>query len=201
MVIYGSKAAHLKSAQPKAAVCPSCGQTGTIILSAYSRHAHIFWIPLFPIGRIGVSQCQHCKHTLEVKDMPHDLKREYENLKAETKTPIWQFSGLALIAVLIAFFIYSDGQNKKKHVEYIASPAVGDVYEYKTESSNYSTLKVIDVSGDSVFVTPNDYETDKMSGVYKIDKEENYADFSYGISRDDLKQMHSEGTIYDVNRH
>lgn len=200
MIIYGSKPVHLKSAQPPTAACPSCGQTGTTVLSTYSKHAHIFWIPLFPIGRTGVAQCQHCKHAIADTHLPHDLKREYNTLKAETRTPIWQFSGLALIAILVVFMNYSSGETKKKELEYMANPVVGDVYKYKTEKQNYSTLKVISVSSDSVFVSPNEYETNKMTGVYEIEKEENYADFSYGISKGDLKQMHTDNEIYAIDR-
>jgi hypothetical protein len=127
MIIYGNKPVHLKSVQPPTLVCPSCGQTGTIVISAYSKHAHIFWIPLFPIGRLGASQCQHCKQVLELGAMPHEIKREYSNLKAETKVPLWQFSGLGLVAVIIAFTIYSSGEDKKKEAEYLANPVVGDV--------------------------------------------------------------------------
>src|SRR5688572_9067139 len=139
MIIYGSRPVHLKSGQSPTLVCPSCGQTGTIFLSAYSKHAHIFWIPLFPIGRFGVSQCQHCKQVLETGAMPHELRREYDNLKAETKVPLWQFSGLGVIAAIIVFATYASGEDKKKEAEYLANPAVGDVYRYNTESKQYST--------------------------------------------------------------
>src|SRR5689334_11457267 len=195
MIIYGTKPVHLKSAQPSTTVCPSCGQTGTIVLSAYSKHAHIFWIPLFPIGRLGVSQCQHCKQALDDAAMPGELKREYNNLKAETRVPIWQFLGLALIGLLAIWITYNSGEEKKKQLGYVANPAVGDVYKYRTENRSYSTLKVTSISADSVFVSPNNYESDKASGVYKIEKEENYADFSYGISKEDLKKMHAEDEI------
>ena len=66
---------------------------------------------------------------------------------------------------------YSNGEAKKKELEFVANPVVGDVYKYKTEKQNYSTLKVTSVTADSVFVSPNEYETDKMSGIYKIDKD------------------------------
>jgi hypothetical protein len=200
MIIYGSTPVHLRSAQPPTTVCPSCGQTGTIILSAYSKHAHVFWIPLFPIGRLGISQCQHCKQTLEENMMPVELRREYNYVKAATRVPIWQFSGLALIGVIIIWITYSNGEDKKKQLEYITNPAIGDVYKYKTDSRNYSTLKVISVSADSVFVSPNDYETDKMSGVYKIDVAENYPEFTYGISKGDLKEKYTSDNIYDIDR-
>lgn len=200
MIIYGSKPVHLKTVQPSSAVCPHCGQTGTTMISAYSKHAHIFWIPLFPFGKVGVSQCKHCKQALSEGNLTPELKREYNILKAETKAPLWQFSGLGLIAALVMLMSYTTGEDHKKQLEYVANPVAGDIYKFKTENSRYSTLKVIRVSADSIFVTPNEYEIDKMSAVYKIDKAENYGDYSYGISKEEMKQMHTKKDIYDIDR-
>jgi len=200
MIIYGSKAVHIKSEQSKTSICPSCGTQGSLIVSVFRRHVHIFWIPLFPIGKKGISQCQHCKNVLKTKEMPESLKKEYNTLKKKVKGPIWQFTGLGIIVVLIAWGSYVDGQDKKLAVEYIASPMNGDIYEYKIETRTYSTLKVIAVSKDSVFVSPNEYEISKKSRIYKINKPENYSKFSYGISRKKLKEMYDSGEILDINR-
>jgi hypothetical protein len=132
--------------------------------------------------------------------MSRDLQNNYNNLKAETRVPIWQFSGLALIFLLSGFGIYSSGQDEKNRLEYVANPKAGDIYKYKTDDNNYSTFKVISVSTDSVFVSPNKYQTDKMTGVYKLDKAENYPEESYGISRSDVKQMLQDKEIYDIDR-
>ncbi len=102
MIIYGSRAVHLKSAQLTAATCPSCKTKGSLILSLFRKHAHIFWIPLFPIGKKGFSKCQHCKHVLEDKEMPASIREQYNRLKQEAKGPIWQFVGLFLFGVLFA---------------------------------------------------------------------------------------------------
>ncbi len=200
MIIYGSKAVHLKTEISKTATCPSCGTQGSMTFSVFRKHAHIFWIPLFPIGKKGVSQCQHCKNVLETKEMPEPIKREHENLKSETKGPIWQFAGLGLIAILIAWGNYVSGEDKKEELKFIAKPQKGDTYEYKIETRSYSTLKVVSVTNDSVFVSPNEYEISKMSKIYKIDKPENYSDLIYGISRLKLSDMYNSGEILDINR-
>jgi len=137
---------------------------------------------------------------MEVREMPEDLRREYQTLKSEASTPLWQFAGLALIMILIVAGTYSSKADEKKELEYISSPASGDVYKFKTETSNYSTMKVALVEGDSVYVSLNDYETNKMTGVYKIDKEENYSTEIYGMSKESLVDMYNSGKIYDVNR-
>ena len=90
--------------------------------------------------------------------------------------------------------------NEKNELIYLNSPAIGDIYEYKIETSEYSTLKVISISIDIIFVSQNEYVIDRMSKVYKIDKDENYSDYNYGISKIDLKKMYDDKIIYDINR-
>lgn len=200
MLIYGSKAVNLKTVQSKTATCPSCGTQGSLKIRVFRKHAHVFWIPLFPIGKNGVSRCQHCKNVLKTKEMPEPIKKEYETLKNETKGPIWQFAGLGVIAILIVWSSYASGEDKKLKLEYIKQPQIGDIYKYKIESGSYSTLKVVNVSNDSVFVSPNEYEINQMSKIYKINKPENYSDFSYGISNSMIKEMYDTGEIFDINR-
>ncbi|MFA0964874.1 hypothetical protein AB9P05_23900 [Roseivirga sp. BDSF3-8] len=199
MIIYGSKATHLKSAQSNTATCVSCGTKGSVSYSVFSKHAHIFWIPVFPIGRVGASQCGHCKHTVTNKEMTGDSVNDYKNLKNETKVPFWKFSGLFLIVMLVAFGVYASGENDKKNAEYISNPAAGDVYEYKLDG-DYSTMKVSRVAGDSVYVFINEYVTNKKTGINEIDKPQNYVDFEVAYSKAEIQQKFIEKNIYDVNR-
>lgn len=201
MIIYGSKVVHLKTVNSKTATCPSCNTKGSINISVFRRHAHIFWIPLFPIGKKGMSECSHCKNVLKTKEMPERIKNEYLQLKSDTKGPLWQFAGLALIIVFIAWGIYTSEEQNKLEKVYINAPKKGDVYKYKIKTGVYSTLKVVNVTKDSVFVSPNDYEINSMSKIYKIDKSENYPDYSYGISNNELKNMYESGKIYGINRY
>jgi hypothetical protein len=132
--------------------------------------------------------------------MPEPIKREYRNLKNEAKGPIWQFAGLALIAFLIAWSSFTSGENKKREQEYLASPIEGDIYEYKIETGSFSTFKVIGISKDSVFISDNEFKISKVSRLYKIDKPENYSEFSYGVSKNKLKEMYESGEIFDIKR-
>lgn len=200
MIIFGSNAKHLKSVQSPSETCPSCGTKGSLAFSVFSKHFHVFWIPIFPIGKKGYAQCLHCKHAMEVKEMSGSVKRGYDQVKSETRAPIWQFSGLGILAILITWLSIQDVRNTELDLEYIASPLEGDVYRYKTENNHYSTLRVIGVTLDSVYVSPNEYETDRVASVYKLDLETNYSDFHYAISRPEIEMMFSEGTIYDVDR-
>lgn len=200
MIIYGTNSAHLNTIQSDSATCPNCNTKGSIILSVYRRHAHIFWIPLFPIGKVGASQCQNCKSVLETKEMPEDIKREYDNLKRDSKGPIWQFAGLAIILIFITWVAYANEENKKMELEYLAAPSVGDVYEYKIDKGSYSSFKVVDILSDSLVIAPNEYEINKMEEVDEIDKPENYSEMTYSISKEEVRKMYDSGEIFDINR-
>lgn len=200
MIIFGRSAVLLKSKESVHTVCPSCETKGSLVYSIYSRHAHVFWIPLFPAGKTGGAICRHCQLEIESKEMPEDLKREYDDFNSEVRAPIWQFAGLAIIAAFIIYINVSRQQDAKIELQYINSPKVGDIYQYKIENGRYSSFKIEKVFDESVEVALNDYETDQIGGLKEIDQEENYLDLIYIFSIEELKEMHNNGEIFDINR-
>ena len=159
MIIYGYNSTAIATEQLVNITCPNCETKGEVYAFILRRHAHVFWIPLFPIGKIGVAQCQHCKSEFKKKQMPEDMKRAYQNVKSDARGPIWQFAGLGIIAVIAGAIyvngIIKDGQNE----DFIHAPLKGDVYECKTSNGYFTTLLVDGVNGDSVFVFENNYDT------------------------------------------
>ena len=200
MIIYGSRSSHLKSIQLDSETCPHCGQQGSLIMSTYTRYAHVFWIPFFSLGRFSISQCQHCKHTMGQKEMPAQIGAYHHRNLAQTRLPLWQFTGLALVAVVVVSGMYSNKNDKEQQALYVQSPMAGDVYEMKTGSGAYTTFKVVNVKSDSVQVRLNDYEVNTSSGIPKIDIEENYSDSTYLMPVSSLNEMFTTGEIVDVNR-
>ncbi|MDP2527632.1 hypothetical protein [Maribacter dokdonensis] len=200
MIFFGTGSASLDSVKTRNITCQHCNNQDTIYINIYRRHAHVFWIPVFPLGKSGSSYCTHCKETLSPKQMPEALKMQYKNIKGEAKGPIWQFSGLLIFALLIVFAIYSSGKNKEDTQLYLTQPAVGDIYEYNANNGSYSTMRLEKVTTDSLFLSLNDFEISKKSRIYKIDKDENYSEITYGYSKSEMIQMHKEGIVFDINR-
>lgn len=200
MIIYGTKAVHLNSDQPATAVCPSCETQGSTIFSVFRKHVHIFWIPLFPVGKVSQTTCEHCKATYVDKEFPESFRREMDVVKSTSKGPIWQFAGLAIIALLVVYGQYASEQDTKKELAYIAAPASGDVYRYKVGKGSFSTLKVVSVTDDSLEISENMYEINKLSKIHKIDKPENYSETTYFIARTTIKDMYDGDEIKDVRR-
>lgn len=200
MIFYGTKGHHLKSEKISNIECSYCKKQTSHTVSIFAKYAYLYWIPFFPMGKKAISECDNCKQTLALKDMNEQLKQAYYNkVKPHVKTPIWHWSGLAIVAAIIAFSVYLANQHKKDALIFINEPQTGDVYEYKPNDF-YSLLKVVSVSQDSVFVISNNYEIERKSKLHKIDKTSNYTTAPYGISKEEIKQQYASKKILDVDR-
>lgn len=198
MIIYGRRSTHLKTNQLIHVACPHCGTTGALTASVFAQYAHIFWIPFFSIGRTGGSQCQHCRKVLKENEMPPTVKTAYNDLVKETSIPVWNFVGLAVAAVLIAYGSYASGETSKKEEAYFNHPAQGDLYEVKIDG-DYTTFRIEAVRNDSLLVAWNNYAVNKATGLSQIKKDENYAD-PVLIARSEVSEMKSSNNIYHIYR-
>lgn len=198
MIIYGSKSKELAK-EILTDKCQNCGTHNSIDMHVFQKYAHVFWIPFFPVGKTGLSQCDHCKQVLKLKEMSPALTASYDNLKAQTKTPIWMFSGLALVAALVIIGVISNNKKNEKNAQLILTPQVGDIFEVKTKDNQYTLYKVDEVQGDSVFIQSSNFEVNKITGLDDLKKKE-YSDDIYGFSKTELKEMLNKGEILDIDR-
>jgi hypothetical protein len=201
MIIYGSKAT-LVAAENTQETCNNCGTQHSVQLSIFQKYAHIFWIPFFPIGKTAVTQCHHCKQVLKLNEFPPSLKLAYDNLKSNSKTPVWTFSGVALLAVFVVFSSYQSNLNDKRNAALILAPIHGDVFEIKTRDNQYTLYKVAKVQDDSVFIRFNQYETNKATGIPDLKRKGDaaYSEETFSLSKSELKQMLEKGEITDIER-
>jgi len=200
MIFYGTKGTHLHSEKVSGVKCTHCEQQNAHTISIFGKYFYIYWIPIFPLGKKGVSECNHCKATYERKNMSEQLKLAHDNVKRNTKTPFTHWIGSLLAGVLILFVIYSVKQHDKDVDIYINNPKVNDIIKYKSSKKAYSTIKVTNVTTDSIFFVANSMEISKRSKLYKIDKEENYNAERFGMSLSDYKDVFDNKDFLDVNR-
>ncbi len=201
MIIYGTRSKQLaKQMVPQK--CSNCGTPNSVDLYVFQKYAHVFWIPFFPIGKTGASECSHCKQVLPLKQMPESLSASYEQLRSQEKTPVWMFSGLALLAVLVVAGIVTSKQKDVRNARLIAAPHQGDIFEVRTENRQYTLYKVHDVKGDSAFLQLSTFETNKISGLYDLKRkgEAAYTEELYSFSTAELKEMVKKGEIIDIER-
>jgi len=201
MIIYGWKSKQLAK-EIIIDKCSNCGAQNSIEFYIFQKYAHVFWIPFFPIGKTAVSQCDSCKQILKLNEMPPSLKAEYANLKSRSKTPIWTFSGLAIIAVIITASIINSQKRDEKNSKLILAPQSGDIFEIKTADNQYTLYKAQSVLSNTVFIRANQYETNNESGLTDIkNKGDNaYSDDVIPLSNAVLKTMLEKGEILDIDR-
>lgn len=202
MIFYGTKATNLKNGQIINIDCPNCETNSTMKYSAFGKYAHIYWIPLFPISKITVAECNSCKKTYEFKELPESIKTKFQREKEKNpvKFPIWMFSGSFIIAALIGFAVYKSNETEKNEAEYIKKPKVGDVYSIKISDAHFTTARVDKIDKDSVYLTDNDYETDKTTGIDEIDVSKNYTIVKEALSKKEVQEAYKKEKIFAITR-
>ncbi len=201
MIFFGTKGSHLNSERKGGLKCDSCNEVTNHNISVYGKYGYLYWIPVFPMSKKVFSECTNCNITNDFDTMNEKLRFASADVKRNSKTPLWYWSGLAIIAILISIGYYYNAQHDKDVARYIQEPIVGDIIEYKVkETGYYSTLKIKLVTQDSIFVIPNNYETDKKSGISGIDKSKNYTTEPYSLGKNEIKNLFDKGLFYDINR-
>lgn len=198
---YGTKATNLRNGQIINVDCPNCNTSVSMIYSVFGKYGHLYLIPFFPIKKVTFAECNSCRKTFEQKELPSSIqqKLEREKEKNNVKTPIWMFSGLFLIAAIIGLVSYSSHQTDLDTETFIKNPKAGDIYYLNSVEGYYTTIKINQVSKDSLTVFLNDMEIGSKTEMDQIDIDKNYTKKS-NISKKDMLKLFNEKKIYEVKR-
>ncbi len=202
MIFYGTKASNLKNGQIINIDCPSCETNAPFKYSVFGKYAHIYWIPLFPISKITVAECNSCKKTYEFKELSESIKTKFqrEKEKSPVKFPVWMFSGLFVIAALVGFGVYKSNETDKNEAEFVKNPKVGDVYSIKVSDAHFTCARVDKIDTDSVYLTDNDYETDQSTGIDDIDVTKNYTTEKEVLTKKEIQDAFKKEKIFAITR-
>jgi phage FluMu protein Com len=201
MIVYGTRS-KLLAKELVSDKCPNCGTQNSTEIHVYQKWAHIFWIPFFPIGKVAASECAHCKQVLREKEMTSSMQSVLQDVKSRSKTPIWTFSGLALLAIIITLVVVNEKKKDEKIAQLILAPQAGDVFEMKTTESQYTLYKVAGIQGDSLTIKPNNMFSNKVSGLREIKErgDAGYSDETFAVSKAELKNWYDKGDLLDIER-
>lgn len=201
MIFYGIKSKVVKKENVSYYKCNQCNDINTTEISILSRYFHIYWIPFIPLNKKAIAFCNNCETETKKKHFSEQLKLAYLNVKSTIKTSFWHFSGLLIISFLIGVVLYSSGQTAKNKIIFINNPKVDDVYYTKIEKDVYSTLKVGNVTLDSIYLFQNSLTVNGSFKNNSIDKPENYESMEMLIlSKEDVLALFKDKTIYSVRR-
>lgn len=160
----------------------------------YQPYFHIFFIPFFPVGKkYLVTTCHDCSMS---------YRQEYDLRINATRTPLYMFSGLLLIAALFMFSFVNHFVEGNKYEEYVQDPQPGDIYliKNKTEGEKYYYfIKIQDAEADSLNILMGAYEYKRY--VSRMDREDYFVtDYYYSIHRDKPKEWLKDRTIRTIIR-
>jgi len=103
MFIYGRRASKIGNFNIRNAPCTNCNQEIGQSITVFGKYAHIFWIPLFPMGKTPVAECIYCKRTIPKEEFTPALLQAYEDIKPEIKRPKRHWFGIGLVGLFVAF--------------------------------------------------------------------------------------------------
>lgn len=198
MIIYGYRSTLIGTEGLPHEKCPNCDNEGAMSIHTFSSYAHIFWIPLFPYRKYSVAHCGNCDITYEKKQMTESLMREYNNARALVKPPIWQFSGLFVIAAAVLIGVVSSSISSDNEAKYIEHPEIGDAYRVQAQEHSFTLVKVIDVKDTVVTIVTCEYVTDQKKAVRDL-YEKPFND-TIETSIQHIKKLYTDGSIYQVDR-
>lgn len=132
--------------------------------------------------------------------MSEFILHDYLLVKNKIKGPTWQLSGVLLLLGLAIALLLVHKTSNQKELEYLSAPIKGDIYEYQIDSALYSSMKIIKVSADSLYVSLNQHTSLKAKDIPSIDKPENYQRTTIAFERQKINDMYNSGKILEINR-
>ncbi|GEC79183.1 hypothetical protein [Flavobacterium aquatile] len=190
----------LASGKLRNSECPNCKNKENLEFRIYGGLVRILMIPIAPTRRITKVFCTNCQKEFKLKEVNDIVKQsvKYEKTKISIKTPIWQFSGIIILLSILSFAIYTGIEMTKLEKNYIRKPERNDVYKVNIDGK-HTTLKVSNVTKDSVTVLLNKYTLDNYKGIDKINLNENYTS-EKTFSKKELLELFNENSIYEIQR-
>lgn len=106
MKIFGSRLNYIGSLKIKNFKCSYCENNEAQNIIEFGNCFHIFWIPMFPLGRKTFMECDHCKRTLKKSEFDYELKKTYYEYGVKLRRPWWHWIGLIFMILIVIYFTF-----------------------------------------------------------------------------------------------
>lgn len=136
-----------------------CKKCSCDVHSSYGiiQYVHLFWVPLFIIGREVGAVCVNCENVLEEKQFTKEgIKLLRKTVFTPLNTLLYHLGGACLVLFFAMAFI-SLQSTRKETAERIMNPRIGDIYHVDMKSIEelpygkpFVALKIVKVNNASL---------------------------------------------------
>jgi zinc-ribbon family len=203
MIFYGTKASNIKNGELRNVTCPHCQTNVSMNYSVYSKYAHIYWIPFFPISKTNIIECRSCKASYDLATVDQSIKEKFKKEQEQNpaKTPLTHYSLLFLLGIGMGFGVYSVIKEGSDTEEFAKNPKVGDVFYEALSNGHFSTSKITKVTKDSILVLQNNKESVEKTNVSTQSADKENFTMEWGFSKKKYTELAIKGdSIYRIVR-
>lgn len=124
LFLYGVRSSIIESYLVHLGRCASCNESANYRVTITGHYFHFFFVPVFPLWKSTVAECQQCRNLLKPKSYFPELQKSvyqhFQNNKI-VKRPWWHSLGIIIIAgavllatilVVVAISMPEPGSNK-----------------------------------------------------------------------------------------
>lgn len=201
-MVYGyyTRTIGKKTIDGKLFPCPKCEANTNQALNVICKVNHLMFIPFYPTNKEVIRKCNICEAAYYISvDTP--LYKEANVLKANTRQKWYYYSCCLLILLflcLIGITIISDKLTEKEKLADLHNHLYkGYTILEKLDDGKYSTMIIVNIVNDSIFVRENTKASDKKGANY-IDEIENYSLLVKVLTKDQIVELVKQGKILDA---
>ncbi|MGS2727104.1 zinc-ribbon domain-containing protein [Psychroserpens sp. BH13MA-6] len=147
LIFFGTRSSRIQSQKVTShTVCPHCESQNSFIATIFGTYFHIFWIPMFTLGKRTIVECSHCKKTYDEKELPESIRTAlHKSLQDQPpKKAYWHCSGCFIIlgasGLFLLLLIYALIFKAVKEDDFVSDDSPYDYEEvYTKDQTNYKT--------------------------------------------------------------
>jgi hypothetical protein len=193
--------------------CTSCGNS-LVVAHILQRYHALFGIPLYPLRKVTVTECTHCKQKLSEEELPVAYHIEIYNKLPAVRTPWYMFTGLVLAVLFLGGIFYIQYGERQDTARYISDPQVNDFYVVdahqmlglRESKYKYGVLRINSVNADSLGFWAGVYQYQSDNGAIdaiqdgEVKADDYFVRVEIPIEKTEIQEMLAKGYIIRVIR-
>jgi hypothetical protein len=185
--------------------CPNCNDIGEMYIWGYTKYLHIYWIPMWNIGKKIKYGCDSCDKIVKSKKLFGVSKEQIQAVKSEIRRPpIWHFTGSLILIFIILFVVYAVVSENKRTTAYFNEPEINDIYYINARELGedyYTSWLLINTDGENMVFAKNLFQPEDISDLSdSLEVSKVHEGDTIIYSQDFLRNILKKDIIYRIER-